>query len=489
MNSASTQPSLLRRSAYKPAAKGSAPPIGRRDPSITNPPLSFVQQRLWFIQQLEPDNVAYNIALALRLTGRLNIPTLERAFNEILRRHEILRTTFKTTESQPVQVISPPWQVNLRVVDLSPLDEVTRSSEIALHRKHEVETSFDMVQGPLWRAKVLRLDPEEHIVLFTAHHAISDGWSMVVLVQEMAQLYQAFLAGRPSPLPELLVQYADYAVWQREWLQGDVLAEQVDYWRKQLTGAPARLELPTDRPHRQNRTTDGAAHSFTITREVVAKLEAVGRNEKATPFMVVLAAFAALLSRFSGQEDVLVGTMISGRPRVDLERLIGFFVNTIVIRVDVSGNPNFRELLRRVREATLGAYAHQDLPFEKVVEELQPQRHLSMTPLCNVFLMMQNTPRARVNLEGLQLDLLPTETAPAKFDLELLVGEVINGMGGLLAYSTDLFDGPTIARMATRFQDFLRAAANQPDTGITALAPTGSTTENVFVDAFNAELE
>lgn len=486
--SSATRSFSARRSINKPAIKGSAPPIRRGDPSIANPPLSFVQQRLWFIQQLEPDNVAYNIALALRLIGQLNIPTLERAFNEILQRHESLRTTFKTTESQPVQVISPPWQVNLRVVDLSPLDEVTRSSEIALHRQHEVTTAFDMVQGPLWRAKVLRLYPEEHIVLFTAHHAISDGWSMVVLVQEMAQLYQAFLAGRPSPLPELPVQYADYAVWQREWLQGDVLAEQVDYWRNQLAGAPARLELPTDRPHTQNRTTDGATHSFTIARDVVAKLEGVSRSEKATPFMVVLAAFAALLSRFSGQEDVLMGTMISGRPRVELERLIGFFVNTIVIRVDVSGNPSFRELLRRVREATLGGYAHQDLPFEKVVEELQPQRHLSMTPLCNVFLMMQNTPRAKLNLEGLQLELLPTETPPAKFDLELLVGEVVNGLGGILAYSTDLFDGPTISRMATRFQDFLRAAANQPEKDIASLA-AGSTTENVLVDAFNAELE
>lgn len=482
--STATRSFPARRAISKP---GAAPPIKRRAASSGNPPLSFVQQRLWFIQQLEPDNVAYNIALALRLTGRLNIPTLEKAFNEILRRHEILRTTFRNTDSHPVQVIAQPWPVNLRVVDLSPLDEVTRASEIALHRQHEVETCFDMVQGPLWRAKVLRLDPEEHIVLFTAHHAISDGWSMVVLVQEMAQLYYAFLTNRPSPLPELPVQYADYAVWQREWLQGDMLAEQVDYWRKQLANAPARLELPTDRPHTQNRTTDGAAHSFTIKREIVAKLEDIGRREKATPFMIVLAAYAALLSRYSGQDDVLIGTMIGGRPRVELERLIGFFVNTIVIRVDVSGNPSFRELLRRAREATLGAYAHQDLPFEKVVEELQPQRNLSLTPLCNVFLIMQNTPRASVNLEGLKLDLLPTEKAPAKFDLELVVGEVMHGLGGLLAYSTDLFDGPTIARMSSRFQDFLRAAANQPDTDITALA--GSTAETAVVDAFNAELE
>lgn len=480
--------SVSRQSVAKGSA-GSPPPIRRRDPSLGNPPLSFVQQRLWFIQQLEPDSVAYNVPLALRLTGRLSIPTLQKAFNEIVVRHEIMRTTFKNTESHPVQVIAPPWQVDLPVVDLSALDEVTRASEIALHRHHEVETCFDMVNGPLWRAKVLHLDPEEHIVLFTAHHAITDGWSMVVLVQEMAQLYQAFLSGRRSPLPELPAQYADYAVWQREWLQGDALAGQVDYWRKQLAGAPARLELPSDRPHTQNRTTAGASHAFTIRRDVIAKLEEVARRERATSFMVVLAGYAALLSRFSGQEDILVGTAIAGRPRVELERLIGFFVNTIVIRIDVRGNPSFRELLRRVREATLGAYAHQDLPFEKVVEELQPQRHLSMTPFCNVFLMMQNTPRAKLNLEGLQVELLPTETAPAKFDLELVAGEVVHGLGGILTYSTDLFDGPTIARMGTRFQDFLRAAANQPDTDITALAAAGSTVKSDLVDAFNADLE
>ena len=489
MSSASTQSSLVRRATNKLAARGSAPPIRRRDLSNANPPLSFVQQRLWFLQQLEPESVAYNIPLALRLTGRLSIPTLEKSFNEILHRHEILRTTFKNTDTHPVQVISPPWQVNLRVVDLSALDEVTRASEIALHRHYEVETCFDMVQGPLWRAKVLRLDPEEHIVLFTAHHAIYDGWSMVVLVQEMAQLYQAFLACRPSPLPELPVQYADYAVWQREWLQGDVLAGQVDYWRKQLAGAPVRLELPSDRPHTPNRTTEGASHLFTIKREVIAKLEEVARREKATSFMVVLAGYAALLSRFSGQEDILVGTAIAGRPRIELERLIGFFVNTIVIRVDVRGNPSFRELLRRVREATLGAYAHQDLPFEKVVEELQPQRQQSTTPYCNVFLMMQNTPRAKLNLDGLQLELLPAEKAPAKFDLELIVGDVVHGLGGILSYSTDIFDKPTIARMGDRFQDFLRAAANQPDTDITALAAAGSAAESNLVDAFNAELE
>lgn len=471
------------------AVKRYPPPIRPRNRSTAHPPLSFVQQRLWFIQQLEPDNAAYNIPLALRLSGPFNIAVLEKSFNEILRRHEILRTTFRRLDSEPVQFIAEPWPVILPVVDLSRLDEVTKASEVARYRRHEVQTSFDMAQGPLWRAQVLRLDEQEHIVLFTSHHAISDGWSLVVLVQEMAELYRAFLAGRPSPLPELPVQYADYAIWQREWLQGDVLATQVDYWRKQLAGAPARLELPTDRPHTQDRTTEGASHSFTIPLEIAAKLEPVARQERATPFMMLLAAYSALLSRFSGEEDVLVGTMISGRTRTELERLIGFFINTLVIRVDLSGNPSFRELLRRVREATLGAYAHQELPFEKVVEELQPQRHLSLTPLCNVFLMMQNIPRARVNLEGLQLELLPTETAAAKFDLEFVAGEIEQGIGGILLYSTDLFDAATIARMAARFQDFVRDAANHPDHELSTLAAVSADETEQFAGAFNAELE
>ena len=469
--------------------KGSAPPIRRRDPSIIHPPLSFVQQRLWFIQQFEPDSVAYNIPLALRLSGPLNIETLERSLNEILCRHEILRTTFRTIDSQPLQFISPPWDVNLELIDLSRFDEVTKSGEVARYRNHEVQTCFDVVQGPLWRTKVLRLDSQQHIVLFTMHHAISDGWSMIVLTQEVAELYQAFLAGRPSPLPELPVQYGDYAVWQREWLQGDVLAAQVDYWRRHLAGAPPRIELPTDRPHTQDRTTEGAFHEFTFAPEVAAKLEEIARVERATPFMVLLASLGALLSRFSGQEDVVVGTMIGGRPRMELERLIGFFVNTLVIRVDLTGNPSFRELLRRVREATLGAYAHQELPFEKVVEELQPERHLSLTPLCNVFLMMHNMPRPRVTVEGLRLELIPLDTAPAKFDLELVVGEVVQGLGGSFVYSTDLFDGPTIARMASRFQDFLRAAANNPDREISALAGSTPDDSQELVGAFNAELE
>jgi condensation domain-containing protein len=475
--------------SQKAVLKGSAPPLRRRDPSIVHPPLSFVQQRLWFIQQLEPESVAYNIPLTLRLTGPLNIAALEQSFNEIMRRHEILRTTFKTIESQPVQFISPPGHVNLDVVDLSEFDEVTKSSEVARYRKHELQSCFDVVQGPLWRTKLLRLDAQEHLVLFTMHHAISDGWSMIVLTQEMAQLYQAFLAGRPSPLPELPVQYGDYAVWQREWLRGDVLAAQVGYWRRQLAGAPPRIELPADRPHTPNRTTNGALHEFTFAPEVATKLEEVARRERATPFMVLLASLAALLSRFSGQDDVLVGTMIGGRPRIELEPLIGFFVNTLVVRIDLSGNPSFRELLTRVREATLGAYAHQDLPFEKIVEELQPERHLSLTPLCNVFLMMHNMPRPRVTVEGLRLELIPLDTAPAKFDLELVAGQTTQGMAGTFVYSTDLFDGPTIARMASRFQDFLCAAANSPEREISGLATTSSNESQELVGAFNADLE
>ena len=475
---------LTRRLREKNERAAYAPPIRRRDPSITRPPLSFAQQRLWFVQRLEPSNVAYNMPLSVRLSGALNVARLERSLSEVVRRHEVLRTTFAELDGQPVQVIAPPQPVNLDVVDLRGLSKVVQADELAAQRRQEVETHFDLAEGPLWRAKLLRLEEEEHVALFTMHHAISDGWSMNVLVSELGQLYEAFSLGRPSPLEELPVQYADYAIWQREWLQGEVLDAQLNYWRGYLAGAPARLELPTDRPDSQNRTTAGAMHQFTISREVSVRLKELGRSEEATVFMLMLAAYSLLLSRYSGQDDIIVGTVIAGRQRLELERLIGFFVNTLVMRVDLSGDKSFGSLLRRVRQTAFAVYANQDLPFDKLVSELQPGRSLSPSPLFQAALVIQNTPRSSMNLEGLRIESMPIEIVAAKFDLNLVVAELDEGLVCTFVYSTDLFDASTIVGMAESLQQILQDAAG-PGTPAT----TAAEEPDQWLSAFNATLE
>ncbi len=460
-----------------------APPIRRRDPSITQPPVSFSQQRLWFLEQLQPGNIAYNIPLGMKLIAPLDLTVFERCVSEIVSRHETLRTTFANVGGTPVQIISPASKVSLPVVDLSELSETERANEVARARQTEVKTGFDLVNGPLWRAKLLRLAAHEHIVLFTLHHSIADGWSLNVLVREMIELYSAFSAGHRSPLEPLPVQYADFAIWQREWLQGDVLQEHLDYWRKKLSGAPMRLELPTDRPYTLNGKREGALHRFMIPPDVTAKLKDIARREEATPFMVLLAGFAALLFRYSGQEDILIGTAIAGRQRAELEKLIGCFVNTLVVRTDLGRNPSFRELVSRVREAMLGAYAHQDVPFEKVVEELQPERNLTNNPLFQVLMVMLNLPRGKVFLEGLQMEWLEIEEVSAKIDLSLVIGEYDEGMQGTLIYNTDIFDGPTIAQMAERYQALLRDAAQNR-----YIASSNAKTSEL-ASAFNAPLD
>jgi hypothetical protein len=473
---------LARRLREKGRRAAYAPPISRRDASITRPPLSFAQQRLWFLQQLEPNNAAYNIPLSVRLRGALNVNVLTRALSEAVRRHEILRTAFEDIDGQPVQIISSPHPVSFPIVDLSDLSEQVRAEQVARHRRSEVETQFDLAVGPLWRVKLLRIGVADHIALFTMHHAISDAWSMGVLVNELGTLYEAFAAERRSPLEELPVQYADYALWQREWLQGEVLQQQLDYWRGQLSDAPADLPLPTDRPPATHRTTAGATHNFTISPDVSARLKDICRSEEATLFMLMVTAFALLLARYSGQENILIGTVIAGRHRLELERLIGFFVNTLVMRVDLNGSRDFRELLNRVRQTTFGAYAHQDVPFEKLVGELQPERSLSQNPFFRTSLVIQNVPRSELNLEGLQLEMIEADTVAAKFDLTLVVAELDTGLAGTFVYSTDLFNASTIAGMSESLQQILRAATGTNDAGVTpATSP--------FVNAFNAALD
>jgi amino acid adenylation domain-containing protein len=426
-------------------------------------PLSFAQQRLWFLDQLEPGNPFYNISRVVHLKGVLDVAALEQSFNELVRRHEALRTSFPIANEQAVQVIAPVLNLTLPIVDLSELPDAERDAEILQLARLEARYSFDLTQCPLLRVTLLRLKEEEHVLLFTIHHIISDGWSAGVLVREIATLYESFSAGKPSPLPELPIQYADYAVWQRQWLQGEVLESQMSYWKQQLGGNLPVLELPTDRPRSPIRTLQGRTQSWQLSQELTQKLKAMSRREGVTLFVTLLAAFKTLLYRYTSQEDILVGSPIANRNRRKLEGLIGFFVNTLVLRTDLSGNPSFRELLSRVREVALSAYTHQDLPFEQLVEELQPTRNLSHTPLFQVMFVLQNAPMEALKLPGLSLDMLEVDSETARFDLTLTLTETEQGLVGALEYSTDMFDAATIARMLGHFQTLLEGIVANPD--------------------------
>ncbi len=432
-------------------------------------PLSFAQQRLWFLDQLAPGNLFYNIPMAVRLTGELDVAALERTLNEVVCRHEALRTTFVTVDERPVQVIAPELILPLPVDDLTHLPENEREAAAQRLATEEAQQPFDLAQGPLLRARLLRLGEEEHIVVLTVHHIVSDGWSLGVLVQEVATLYAAFKAKEPSPLPELPIQYADFAHWQREWLQGEILEAQLAYWRQQLGGSAPILELPTDRPRPAMQTYQGATQTFSLPHSLSDSLKALTREQGATLFMTLLAAFQSLLYRYTGQEDITVGTPIANRNRAAIEGLIGFFVNTLVIRTDLSGDPTFEELLGRVREVALDAYAHQDLPFEVLVETLQPQRDLSYTPLFQVMFVMDTPPVEAIPLPELTLSPIEVQRGAATFDLTLSISDVPGGLGGYIEYNTDLFDRETIQRLVGHFEAMLEAVVDAPDKPISTL--------------------
>jgi amino acid adenylation domain-containing protein len=445
-----------------------APPLSRV-PGDGDLPLSFAQRRLWFLGQLEPGNPIYNMPAAISLSGTLNLPVLERAFNDVIRRHESLRTVFRVRDGEPFQIILPDQPLNVPVINLEEMPETERQAEVQRLATIEARKCFDLESGTLLRVVALRLKSDEHVLLLTMHHIISDGWSIGVLVREVAALYRAFLEGEPSPLPELPVQYADYAVWQREYLQGEVLDEQLAYWRKQLGGSLPVLELPTDRPRPRAQTFRGASLSFALSKRLTDELKALSRRNGVTLFMTLLAAFQVLLYRYAGQEEVLVGTPIANRQRREIENLIGFFVNTLVLRTDLSGAPGFRELLERVREVCLSGYAHQDLPFEKLVEELQPERDLSLTPLFQVLFVLQNTPRAELALPGLSLRQMDTQSGTTRFDLMLQLEESGQGLSGIFEYSTELFDEQTIQRLLGHLEVLLQGIVSDADVRINAL--------------------
>ncbi|HZN06341.1 MAG TPA: amino acid adenylation domain-containing protein [Pyrinomonadaceae bacterium] len=426
-------------------------------------PLSFAQQRLWFLDQLEPGNPVYNIPTGVRIRGDMNVAALSRSIDEIVARHESLRTSFPMIDGEAFQVIAPQLSGILRVVDLSEINADEREAAALQLAKTDARRPFDLACGPILRTTLFRLDEQEHIVLLTMHHIVSDGWSTAVLIGELSTLYEAFANGRPSPLPPLAIQYADYANWQRQWLQGEVLETQLAYWKQQLADSNPLLELPTDHPRPAIQTFRGARHSLSFSRSLTDGVKVLCRREQVTLFMALLAAFKTLLYRYSHQEDICIGSPIANRGNRDVEALIGYIANTLVLRTDLSGNPAFVELLARVREVSLGAYAFQDISFEKLVDELQPARDLSYSPLFQVMFTLQNMPPRELKTSGLTLRPLVVENRTAKFDLEMVVIETTNGMTATIEYNEDLFTRDTIARMMDNFAVLLENVVADPN--------------------------
>ena len=426
-------------------------------------PLSFAQERLWFLDQLEKESAFYNMPAAFRVTGSLNVENLRRAFDALTMRHEALRTTFTVVDGKPVQVISQTPAVTFTGCDLRGLDRDVRETEIARLTVQEAQHPFDLQSGPLLRVKLVQLGDTEYVLLINTHHIVSDGWSIGILIRDLTALYDEFASGRPSQLVKLPVQYVDYAIWQREWLQSDLLEKQTSYWKQQLAGMSAVLELPKDRPRPAVQTFSGARRSARFPQELTKALNDLSRRHGATLFMTLLAAFQTLLYRYSGQKDFAVGTPVAGRTSAEVEGLIGFFVNTLVMRSDLSGRPTFLELLARVRETALEAYAHQDLPFEKLVDAMQPERSLSHTPLFQVALVFQNAPREQFDLSGLKFDRIAAESGTSKFDLMMFATERADSLNLAVEYNTDLFDHVRIERMLEHLQTLMESIVREPE--------------------------
>ncbi len=434
-----------------------------------NLPLSFAQARLWLLEQLNPGSDIYNMPAMVRLVGELNIQGLEESINEIIRRHEVLRTNFTLVDAQPLQVIIPQVQVKITLVDLQTLTEAEQKAEIHRLSREEFQSPFDFTQAPLLRCQLLQLDTQEYILLFTIHHIVFDGWSQGILIQELAALYTTFTTGKVSPLPELPIQYADFAVWQRQYLQGERREALLTYWKQQLANLPV-LQLPTTRPRAEMKTNRGGSQSFVIPATVSQQLKQLSQQENVTLFMTLLASFKILLQRYTNQDDIVVGTDVANRNQAEIEALIGFFINLLVLRTDLSGNPSFLELLQRVRTQTLAAYAHQDLPFDELVRELQPERHLSNTvPLFQVLFVLQNTPQSALELPKISLELLEYESETARFDLALFLTETESGIEGEWQYNADLFTEDTITRLTNHWQNLINSITSQPQSHINSL--------------------
>ncbi|HET9316179.1 MAG TPA: amino acid adenylation domain-containing protein, partial [Vicinamibacteria bacterium] len=451
-------------------------------------PTAFSQRLPWFQDQLDPGRALYNVPFAVRLDGALDAAALKAALQTIVDRHEVLRTTFGVEDGTPVQVIAPRPSLELPFVDLSLRADPQREADAMA--ADEATRTFDLARGPLLRSTLLRLGEARHVLLLTAHHGVFDGWSAGVFFHELAAAYAARVAPGSAPsLPELPLQYADYAVWQREWLEGTAAATQLAYWRERLRGAPEFLDLPADRPRPPSQSHRGATHVFDLPPSLVGALRELSRGEGATLFMTLLAAFKALLGRLAGQDEVVVGTPVANRGRLELEGLIGSFVNAVVLRTDLAGDPPFRELLARVRQTALAAYAHQELPIEKVIEELRPQRSLAFSPLFQVMFTLQQDITRPEELPGLALSLVEVPSGTAKLDLTVFLKERGQGLQGVVEYATDLFDPPSVARRMAQYRTLLEAVAARPDTRLSRL-PLLTETERreVLVDWNRTEL-
>ncbi|MCZ8128153.1 MAG: amino acid adenylation domain-containing protein [Microcystis sp. LE19-114.1B] len=427
-------------------------------------PLSFAQSRLWFLYQLEGATGTYNMTGALSLSGSLQVEALKQALGSIIQRHEPLRTRFQTVDGVPVQVIDPQPIWELTMVNLT--GKETEAEKLAYR---ESQTPFDLTKSPLLRVTLLKLQPEKHILLINMHHIISDGWSIGVFIRELSHLYGAFVAGKEPTLPTLPIQYADFAVWQREWLQGKVLAAQLEYWKRQLAAAPPLLELPTDRPRPAIQTFQGKTERFQLDSKLTQQLKTLSQQSGCTLFMTLLAAFGVVLSRYSGQTDIVIGSAIANRNRREIEGLIGFFVNTLALRLDLSEKPSFAAFLKQVQAMAQDAYEHQDLPFEMLVEELQLERRLDRNPLVQVMFALQNAANEAWNLPGLTIAEMSWELDSVRFDLEVHLSEVNDGIAGYCCYKIDLFDETTIARLLQHFQNILRAIIANPQQSVSLL--------------------
>ncbi|HKY28110.1 MAG TPA: condensation domain-containing protein, partial [Pyrinomonadaceae bacterium] len=433
-------------------------------------PLSFAQQRLWFLSQLDPESPSYNIRYAIRISGPLNVPALERALSTIVDRHESLRTVFRTVDEEPVQIVLPDQSFTLETIDVTDRPAEEREDKALRLLTEAAARPFDLVNEAAFRTLLIKLGDQDHILFVNAHHIVSDGWSMAILFRELGLFYEANAAGRVAQLPELKIQYADYAAWQRSWLQGKRLEDLLEYWKSHLAGAPPVLELPLDKPRPASQGSRGEKVSRVLSEDLTEAVLSFSQREGTTVFMTLLAAFQILLASYTRRDDIMVGTDLANRTRVETEGLIGFFVNLLPIRTRLSGNPSFSELLRQVKEVFLEADAHQELPFEKLVEELKPPRDLSRNPLVQVLFVMQNTPQAVLELPGLKLEWLELGTETSRFDVVLFVSESAAGIRGTWVYNAELFERATIEQMSTQFEELLRQVVADPKLRFDALS-------------------
>jgi amino acid adenylation domain-containing protein len=449
-------------------------------------PLSFAQQRLWFFDQFEPASFAYNLLSAVSLRGKLDVPALQKAFDHLVDRHEALRTTFDFHDGQPVQIISEHHSIPFRQIEIAHLPEAEQQDLLSHSLRQQALQPFDLKKGPLLRVSLIRMAAEDHVLMIAMHHIVSDAWSMNILVREIVALYEAYSSGKEPDLPPLPVQYADFAVWQRNWLQGELLAEQLEYWKQQLGSSAPVLELPADRPRPAVQTYNGANFAFAFSPALSQSLRVLCRKENVTLFMVLLAAFKIVLHRYTGQQGIIVGTPIANRQRKELEGLIGFFINTLAVRTTISGDLTVREYLQKVREAALDAYAHQDLPFEYLVEHFQPERNLSHSPLVQVLFSFEKPHQQAIEIPGLTVTILDKENKAAKFDLTLFASDRGSEVVGILEYNVDLFNKDTMERMAGHLLTVLSAVVSNPNQQISDLPLLTRHEQYQMLTAWNA---